>query len=141
MAITPILASADIALFSDLTRRVALPRVSAAQPRITYPGVGVRFSGDTRMTAFRGEGAGQEWPLTVRYGPYEQQLLVDVLKLFADAAVAPDTRLFLRTNYGVVAGLDAALAVVVFDIQPGPQFGRHHDLAFTAQAVEYTLAV
>lgn len=135
------LAKADIAPFSDLSRALPLPRLSSMAPTIGFPGVGVKFAGDTYATPFRGEGETASWDLMVRYSADEQAQLVELLALFKEVANSPDVRLFLRTAHGLVPGLDVAQAVVVFDVKPLPQFGHYYDLTFTANAVEYTLEV
>lgn len=135
------LGAADVALFSDLDNRVKIPTLLSSSPDVKYDGTAVRFLGDKLPTAFRGEGESGTYSFTARYARDKQAQLATLVKLFRTAHESPDSRLFLRTHVGQVAGLDFAGAVIVLGFQPVPQFGQYFDLSFTAQAVAYTLVV
>lgn len=136
-----LLPKADLALFSDLTKRTVIPFLMSSAPERSYAGVGVRFAGDAFATPFRGEGRTKSWNLTCRYIKTDQARLLELLDLIELAANSPDSRLFLRTHYGQVPGLNEAIAVQILNIQPVPQVGLYYDVSFTAQAVNFTLAV
>lgn len=136
------LAKADLALFSDLAgSRVQIPHLTASAPTRAYAGTAVKFAGDAYPTPFRGEGRAKSWQLTARYLASEQASATELLDLIELAADSPDSRLFLRTHYGQVAGMNDALAVVVFGVDPQPQMGQYVDIGFTASAVAYILEV
>lgn len=137
-----VLARSDLALLSDPLRRVTMPRVSEVTPPRVWEGTVVRFVGDALPTPFRGEGRdGGGIALAVTYGRGEQQGLVDLLALLDLAASLVDTRLWLRTNYGRVAGLDFAGAVIVTGATPKPGPAQSVVLSLTAQPVAYSLSV
>lgn len=135
------LEKSDLALFSDLTRRVTIPALLSVTPTRTYEGATVRFLGDTYGTPFRGEGRARTYALSCRFASYQQQALADLLALIDDAATLPDSRLFLRTHFGQTGGIDDAMAVTVLSVTPTPQAGLYVDVTLTCEAVEHSLAV
>lgn len=137
-----VLGNAELALISDLAnQRVTIPHLTAITPGPTYAGTTVLFAGDVYDTPFRGLSKSKQWPLTARYRKDEHAQMVALLDLIDLAASSPDSRLLLRTHYGLVAGIDEALAVVIFAVQPVPQMGQYFDVSFTAKAVNWSPAV
>lgn len=136
-----LLQTADLSLFSDPSRRVAIPKLTGSRRVRRYDGVAVRFAGDELPTPFRGEGRGRTYDLTCRFTRKKQAQAQALLDLIDDAAGLPDSRLFLRTHYGQVAGLDDAAAVIVLQDDLAPQVGLYIDVTLVCEAVAFTLAV
>jgi hypothetical protein len=136
---TVALVKADLALFSDLTQRVQIPRLTASSTVRKYAGTTAQFAGDTFPTPFRGTTRAKTWQFTARYMAADQSLMLALINLVEVAANAPDSRLLLRTNYGQASGLDEATAVVVLEVDPAPQMGLYADLGFTCEACQFTL--
>lgn len=134
---------ADLALFSDpASTRVVIPRLTGMPQRRGRAGTTVRFEGDTDPTAFRGEGRTRTYDLTCRYAPDEHEQMAVLLELIDEVApAAVDHRLLLRTHVGLVARLDPAVAVEVFDVNVTPGGAGLFDVQFTAQVVQHTFAV
>lgn len=138
-----VLLRADIALWSDpVASRVILDRLQVLQPPETFEQVFVRFEGDERSTGWRGEGTDATFQMTARFISGEHQAAADLLALFRTAhRTDPDGRLLLRTHVGEVAGLNHMEAVLVPTFTPAPARAGVTDISFTAQAVNFTLAV
>ena len=137
------LGQADIALLSNPgATRVLIPHLVSAPRRRSRVGTTVLFAGDDYPTPFRGTGRAMTLDLTARFGPTEHETMLDLVELLdVVAAEAPDSRLLLRTHYALAAGLDLAVAVVVFDVVDTPLGAGAFDVSFTATVVEHTFAV
>jgi hypothetical protein len=137
------LAHADIALWSDVAgTRLVIPRLQVLAPAEVLEQAYIRFEGDERKTGFRGEGKDLVLSMTARYLSTEHADAAALVELFRYAHdTDPDGRLQLRTHAGLVAGLNDLEAVMVASFGRPIVRGLNVDVAFTAQAVQYTLAV
>lgn len=125
-----------IGLWTAPETQLLIPRLTAMPISVAYAGTTVQFAGDDFPTAFRGESQTKSYQMTARYMKTDQDQMLDLLNLFAQAANAADSRLLLRTNAGQVAGLNDSVAVVVFGVQPTPGMGLYWDVNFTANVVQ-----
>ena len=139
---TPVLANADIALFTDPAgTRVVLPRVKSQTDGRPKEQTIVRFEGHALETQFRGEGQPRSYQLTVRFLAAEHATMGALLALFDTAHAASDGRLLLRLNAFNVADLNPIEAITVENPTRSPVGGQAWDVSFVAHAVEFSLAV
>ena len=137
------LGKADLSLWSDpASTLVQIPHLGGAARMLRTAGTTVQFEGDDFPTPFRGTSRHVTYNLTARYGGFEHDQAAALLELLDEIApAAPDSRLLLRTHAGQVAGLDPAVAVVVFEVATTPAVGFILDVTFTATVVQSTVEV
>lgn len=134
---TTVLGRADLAMLADPTRFVIIPHLTAMDLTLGFSGSSVRFAGDTWPTAFAGEGRTATFSLTARFGKHNQGQAASLVALVEAAASSHDPRLFLRSHWALVPGLDAACAVLISEVRPKPAVGLYLDVTLTAERVQH----
>lgn len=136
-----VLQRADMALISDLTRRVRIPTLIVMTPKRVKERAFVRFMGDTKRTGFRGEGEALTMSCTAHYAPGQHQDLADLQALFQAADDDPDGRILLRSHLATAGDLNLLEAVLITDTQETWAGAGFVDFPFTAEAVAWTPGV
>jgi hypothetical protein len=138
------LATPDIARLDDIAgTRIEIPHLLTADRSHGRDEALVQFDGDTYPTAYRGVHKSRTLQCNARFPGREAEHadLLALLDLFDSCFDATDGRLLLRTNRGLVAGLDPIEVVTVSSWTEPRLVGLVYDVGFTATRVEHTIEV
>jgi len=141
-----VLAKPDIGLVADFAAtRLEIPHLRPGAFSQSWDEVSVHFyeEGDepSDPVPYRGSGRARTKDLTARFPHTEHAQMVALLDLFAVARMAPDGRLMLRTNRGLVSGLDEVNVGTVPAWQEVWLGGMAWDVTFTFAHARHTVGV
>ena len=130
----------DIGLFADFeATRLVIPHLQVAAPSESWDETAVLFDGDVDATGYRGDSRSAGLECRARSSNSEHADLVELVELFRFARTAPDARLLLRVNHGLVAGFDELLVGTVPDWTRVNVTGQAWDIGFTFNRRQFAL--
>ena len=137
---TLVLATSDIGLFADFeATRVDIPHLITGAPTGRRDSTLIHLEGLDYPVAAHGTHRDGTVSCIARFTYAEHEQMVALNDLLAAAAAADDDRLQLRTNRGLVAGLDPLLVGVVSEVSESYLGGQAHDVSFTLQRTYYSV--